>query len=64
LNGALEFLKTHPLGQKVAQQEGANVVIILPDSLRNYITKDWLVGDEELAKAASTQKNLIALANL
>jgi len=63
VNGALEFLKDHPLGQKVAHQEGANVVVVLPDSLRNYITKDWLVGDEELAKAASTQKDLMALAN-
>ena len=41
--GALDWLRDDPAGQRIAQTPGANVVIILPDGIRNYVTKPWLV---------------------
>jgi cystathionine beta-synthase len=44
LAGAMRFLKQGGEGyESFGSQQGKNVVIILPDSLRNYITKPWLV---------------------
>ncbi|UZJ55806.1 hypothetical protein CBS101457_005126 [Exobasidium rhododendri] len=44
LAGAMRFLKQGGSGwQKYGSQRDKNVVVILPDSLRNYITKPWLV---------------------
>ncbi|GAA5913963.1 cystathionine beta-synthase CYS4 [Sporobolomyces salmoneus] len=39
---ALEWLKSPEGFEKVGKHEGKNVVIILPDSLRNYVTAPWL----------------------
>jgi hypothetical protein len=39
LAGAIKFLQTTPEGQAIAQQEDANVVVVLPDGIRNYISK-------------------------
>jgi len=39
--GAMTWLKS-PVGwQKCGGEEGRNVVIMLPDGIRNYMTKDW-----------------------
>ncbi|PWN50858.1 pyridoxal phosphate-dependent enzyme, beta subunit [Violaceomyces palustris] len=42
--GAIRFLKGDGW-EKFGSKEGVNVVIVLPDSLRNYVTKPWLVED-------------------
>lgn len=51
LAGAMRFLKQGGPGwQEFGSQPSKNVVIVLPDSLRNYITKPWLqAGNEEEA---------------
>ncbi|KAI5999345.1 pyridoxal phosphate-dependent enzyme beta subunit [Pisolithus orientalis] len=42
LSGALAWLKTEQ-GQKIAQTEGLNVVILLADGIRNYMSKEWFL---------------------
>ncbi|KAJ7091373.1 tryptophan synthase beta subunit-like PLP-dependent enzyme [Mycena belliarum] len=42
LCGAQKWFKTEA-GQKVAQTEGKNVVIILADGIRNYMSKPWFL---------------------
>ncbi|KAG1808688.1 tryptophan synthase beta subunit-like PLP-dependent enzyme [Suillus subaureus] len=42
LSGALAWLKTEQ-GQKVAGTEGLNVVVLLPDGIRNYMSKEWFL---------------------
>ncbi|ETW79055.1 hypothetical protein HETIRDRAFT_323504 [Heterobasidion irregulare TC 32-1] len=42
LVGALEWLKTEE-GKAVANSQGRNVVVLLPDGLRNYIGKEWFL---------------------
>ncbi|GAA97237.1 uncharacterized protein L969DRAFT_84336 [Mixia osmundae IAM 14324] len=39
---ALHYLKESPDGQAIAADPNRNVVIILPDGIRNVISKDWL----------------------
>ena len=39
MQGALDWLRENP---KVAQDSDANVVVLMADSLRNYIGKDWM----------------------
>jgi cystathionine beta-synthase len=44
LAGAMHFLKEGGTGwQDYGSQSGKNVVVVLPDSLRNYMSKPWLV---------------------
>jgi len=40
--GALAWLRSES-GREIAQTPGRNVVILLPDGLRNYIGKDWFL---------------------
>jgi len=42
LTGALAWLRSER-GREIAQMPGKNVVIVLPDGLRNYIGKDWFL---------------------
>ncbi|GBE86552.1 Cystathionine beta-synthase [Sparassis crispa] len=42
LSGALEWLKTEQ-GKAIAQTKGANVVILLADGIRNYMSKTWFL---------------------
>ncbi|KAJ3572679.1 hypothetical protein NP233_g2927 [Leucocoprinus birnbaumii] len=42
LSGALRWLKTEE-GSKVASTPGANVVVVLPDGVRNYMSKPWFL---------------------
>lgn len=46
MNAAINWLKPGAPGwHKYGSQAGLNVVVVLPDSIRNYITKPWLVSD-------------------
>ncbi|CBQ73187.1 related to CYS4-cystathionine beta-synthase [Sporisorium reilianum SRZ2] len=46
VNAAINWLKPGGAGwDKFGSQPGLNAVIMLPDSIRNYITKPWLVSD-------------------
>lgn len=53
LAGALEYLTSEEGYAKFGGVEGKNVVLLFADSLRNYVTSDWLVeetpGKVELA---------------
>lgn len=42
LSGALTWLKTDQ-GRKFAQTEGMNVVVLLADGVRNYMSKEWFL---------------------
>jgi len=42
LSGALKWLKS-PKGQEISQSEGKNVVVLLPDGIRNYMSKPWFL---------------------
>jgi len=42
LSGALRWLKSEE-GQKFAQTPGQNVVVLLPDGIRNYMSKPWFL---------------------
>ncbi|KAL5492266.1 CYS4 [Sanghuangporus weigelae] len=42
LSGALRWLKS-PEGQLIARTEGKNVVVLLPDGIRNYMSKPWFL---------------------
>jgi len=42
LSGALAWLRTD-VGKKTADTEGLNVVVLLPDGIRNYIGKEWFL---------------------
>ncbi|KIY51853.1 cystathionine beta-synthase [Fistulina hepatica ATCC 64428] len=41
LSGAVTWLTDSEQGKKIAVTEGANVVILLPDGIRNYMSKPW-----------------------
>ncbi|ESK96493.1 pyridoxal phosphate-dependent enzyme [Moniliophthora roreri MCA 2997] len=43
LSGALKWLAETEEGRKIAQKQDANVVVILPDGIRNYIGKEWFL---------------------
>lgn len=46
--GAMRFLQQGGEGwDRFGSQAGKNVVVVLPDSLRNYITKPWLLEGNE-----------------
>ncbi|KAI0682123.1 cystathionine beta-synthase [Cerioporus squamosus] len=42
LSGALRWLRSER-GRAVAQTKGANVVVLLPDGIRNYMSKPWFL---------------------
>ena len=41
--GALDWLRDDPVGQLIAQDPEARVVVMLPDGIRNYVSKPWLI---------------------
>lgn len=43
LAGALKYLRTTEEGRKISQDPSKTVVLIFADSIRNYITKDWIL---------------------
>ncbi|KAI1796685.1 cystathionine beta-synthase [Ganoderma leucocontextum] len=42
LSGALRWLRSDK-GRAIAQTKGANVVVLLPDGIRNYMSKPWFL---------------------
>ncbi|KAF5383511.1 hypothetical protein D9615_003617 [Tricholomella constricta] len=42
LAGTLQWLRSDA-GRKVAETEGKNVVVLLPDGIRNYMSKPWFL---------------------
>ncbi|THH13629.1 hypothetical protein EUX98_g9698 [Antrodiella citrinella] len=42
LSGVLRWLKSKE-GRTIAQTKGANVVVLLPDGIRNYMSKPWFL---------------------
>ncbi|OJA14988.1 hypothetical protein AZE42_04329 [Rhizopogon vesiculosus] len=42
LSGALAWLKTEQ-GRIIAETEGLNVIVLLPDGIRNYMSKEWFL---------------------
>jgi len=42
LSGAIKWLQTGA-GREIAQTEGMNVVVLLPDGIRNYMSKPWFL---------------------
>ncbi|KAF8916290.1 tryptophan synthase beta subunit-like PLP-dependent enzyme [Mucidula mucida] len=43
LSGALRWLKESEKGKKIAEDNAANVVVLLPDGIRNYMSKPWFI---------------------
>jgi len=46
LAGAVRYLKSHQGYEKLGGVEGKNVVVILPDSIRNYMSKPWFLSPQ------------------
>ncbi|KAE9399524.1 cystathionine beta-synthase [Gymnopus androsaceus JB14] len=54
LSGTLKWLKAR---KDIAETEGLNVVVLLPDGIRNYMSKEWFLNQAlhgELSPLAST----------
>ncbi|TRM65592.1 tryptophan synthase beta subunit-like PLP-dependent enzyme [Schizophyllum amplum] len=43
LCGALQWMRESEEGRAIAQAEGKNVVVVLPDGIRNYMSKPWFL---------------------
>jgi cystathionine beta-synthase len=43
LAGAFSWLEKSESGRRIAQTPGANVVVVLPDGIRNYMSKPWFL---------------------
>jgi cystathionine beta-synthase len=43
LSGALKYLHTTPAGRALASDPNANIVVVFPDGVRNYISKPWFL---------------------
>ncbi|GJN87635.1 hypothetical protein Rhopal_000590-T1 [Rhodotorula paludigena] len=53
VGAAIEWLKSAEGWEAAGGKKGANVVVVLPDSIRNYITSTWLNDDAPPLSAAS-----------
>jgi cystathionine beta-synthase len=63
LSGALQFLKSKDGWERFGNVEGQNVVIVLPDGLRNYMSKPWfkkIVEDRPKSELSSTIAQVLA----
>jgi cystathionine beta-synthase len=63
LSGTLAWLGQSPRGRALAQTPGANVVVVLPDGIRNYMSKPWFLAmtmDAEPSPLAGTIKHALA----
>ncbi|KAI0759308.1 cystathionine beta-synthase [Irpex lacteus] len=61
LSGALRWLKSDA-GKQIAQTKGANVVVLLPDGIRNYMSKPWFLKmalEAEPSPLAHTISNIL-----
>ncbi|KAF9266972.1 pyridoxal phosphate-dependent enzyme, beta subunit [Marasmius fiardii PR-910] len=59
LSGAIKWLTGTNEGKAFAQKKDVNVVVILPDGLRNYIGREWFL-NSSLKKEPSALAGLIA----
>ncbi|KAH7890815.1 pyridoxal phosphate-dependent enzyme beta subunit [Phlebopus sp. FC_14] len=59
LSGALMWLKTEQ-GRKIAQTEGANVVVLLPDGIRNYMSKEWFLNFALRSESSACASNSLS----
>ncbi|ODN99482.1 cystathionine beta-synthase [Cryptococcus wingfieldii CBS 7118] len=57
LSGALRYLHS-PSGASIAQDPSANVVILFPDGVRNYISKPWFL-EQEAGEGGQELRNQI-----
>ncbi|KAJ7224311.1 tryptophan synthase beta subunit-like PLP-dependent enzyme [Mycena pura] len=57
LSGAEKWFKTE-VGQKVAQTEGMNVVLILADGIRNYMSRPWFLRMAMEAEPSELARNI------
>ncbi|EKM81768.1 hypothetical protein AGABI1DRAFT_70201 [Agaricus bisporus var. burnettii JB137-S8] len=57
LSGALRWLKSEE-GARIAATPGKNVVVLLPDGVRNYMSKPWFL-EMALENSASSLKHTI-----
>ncbi|KAF7356588.1 Cystathionine beta-synthase [Mycena venus] len=57
LSGAEKWFKTEA-GQRVAQTEGMNVVLILADGIRNYMSKPWFLSMALEAEPSELASNI------
>jgi cystathionine beta-synthase len=46
LSGALRYLHS-PAGLRIASDPTANVILLLPDGVRNYMSKPWFLAEAE-----------------
>jgi cystathionine beta-synthase len=59
LASALKWLRSDA-GRKVAEDPEANVVVVLPDGVRNYMSKEWfLKGQAESSELHNTIRDII-----
>ncbi|PBK99467.1 pyridoxal phosphate-dependent enzyme beta subunit [Armillaria gallica] len=59
LSGAIRWLTDSEKGKRVAATEGRNVVVLLPDGIRNYMSKPWFL-KLAMEKEPSPMANVIA----
>jgi cystathionine beta-synthase len=59
LCGAEKWFKT-PAGQRVGQTEGMNVVLVLADGIRNYMSKPWFLDQTLQSEPSDLAKTGIA----
>ncbi|KAF9054536.1 cystathionine beta-synthase [Panaeolus papilionaceus] len=62
LAGALRFLKSEQ-GKEIAQTSGKNVVVLLADGIRNYMSKPWFLNialESEATPLADTISKILA----
>jgi len=60
LSGALKWLQSVE-GRKIATTEGLNVVVLLPDGIRNYMSKPWFL---EMAVQAEATPLALQIADI
>ncbi|WVO17433.1 cystathionine beta-synthase [Cryptococcus depauperatus] len=54
LAGALRYLRS-PSGSHIANDPEANVVVLLPDGVRNYMSKPWFVEESDAEERKDTE---------
>ncbi|KIP10053.1 hypothetical protein PHLGIDRAFT_101938 [Phlebiopsis gigantea 11061_1 CR5-6] len=60
LSGALRWLKSDE-GKRYGQTKGVNVVVLLPDGIRNYMSKPWFLKMALEAEPSSLAKQISAI---
>lgn len=55
MSGCLRYLRS-PAGEAIANDPDANVVVILPDGVRNYMSKPWFL-DQADEPATATMRH-------